>query len=274
VTEPHLASTANPRVRAAAALRDRRGREATGLTLVDGGREVLRAVHAGVQVSEAFVCEALLRSDEARAAVAAIRDRGIQAWTTSEPAFTKIAFGDRAEGIVAVIHQPDTDLGSLQLPADPLVVVLEAVEKPGNVGAVLRSLDGARADALILADPRTDPWNPNAIRASAGTVFSMPIATADTAGVRRFLDDRGIRVLAARTEAATLHWGADLRGPIALVLGSEHAGLTDSWLTFETESIRLPMLGIADSLNVSVAAAVLVYEARRQRSQPSQPTEA
>jgi RNA methyltransferase, TrmH family len=265
MTPPQIASAANPRIRAAAKLRDRRERDESGLTIVDGGREVRRALEAGVAVEEAFVCETLVRTDDARAAVRALEAAGARAWTTSETAFAKVAFGERAEGVVAVVRIPSTRLDSIRLSADPLVVVLEAVEKPGNLGAVLRSADGAGADALILADPRTDPFNPNAIRASAGTSFSVPIATGTTSEVRAWLAARGIRVVAARVDAETEPWDADLRGPLAIALGSEADGLSRAWSSDDVVTLRLPMLGVADSLNVSVAAAVLLYEARRQR---------
>jgi TrmH family RNA methyltransferase len=262
---PQIASPANPRIRAAARLRDRGARDESGLTIVDGGREVRRALEAGIEVEEAFVCEPFIRTDDARAAVRALEAAGAQTWTTSEKAFAKVAFGDRAEGVVAVVRSPATGLADLSIGDDTLVVVLEAVEKPGNLGAVLRSADGAGADALILADPRTDAFNPNAIRASAGTAFSVPIAADSTTEVRAWLRARGIRIVAARLDAETEPWDADLRGPLAIALGSEAGGLSPAWSTDDVAAVRLPMLGVADSLNVSVAAAVLLYEARRQR---------
>jgi TrmH family RNA methyltransferase len=265
VSAPQIASAANPRIRAAARLRDRGARDEAGLTIVDGGREARRAIEAGVTVEEAFVCEPLVRTEDAQAAVRALETAGARVWTTSKAAFAKVAFGERAEGVLAIVRIPSTDIAALRLPEDPLVVVLEAVEKPGNLGAVLRSADGAGADALILADPRTDPFNPNAIRASAGTVFTVPIATGSSAEVREWLRDRGVRIMAARVDAETNPWDADLRGPLAIALGSEADGLGATWSMGDATAIRLPMHGVADSLNVSVAAAVLLYEARRQR---------
>ncbi|HEU0242589.1 MAG TPA: TrmH family RNA methyltransferase, partial [Candidatus Limnocylindrales bacterium] len=179
----------------------------------------------------------------------------------------RLGYGERSEGVVATVRIPDTSLAALTgaLPPDPLVVVLEAVEKPGNLGAVLRSADAAGADAVILANPRTDLFNPNAIRASLGTVFAVPVAAGGAAAVRAWLESAGMRVLAARVEAAIPYTEADLRGPVALVLGSEADGLTEAWTGGDVTAVSLPMLGVADSLNVSVTAAVLLYEARRQR---------
>ena len=163
-----LTSASNPRVRSALALRERREREQSGLTLVDGARELRRALEAGVEVVEAFVCEPLLAGPDARAALDRLRSGGAPLHLTNEAVFARMAFGERAEGLLAVVRIPSTALEGLVLPADPLLIVIEGVEKPGNVGAVLRSADGAGLDAVVAASPRTDPFNPNAIRASAG----------------------------------------------------------------------------------------------------------
>jgi TrmH family RNA methyltransferase len=263
---PVLASPSNPRIKSIARLRDRREREATGLALVDGAREVRRALESNIDVVETFVCEPLLAGEDARAALDQLRDRSIPITATTEPAFAKIAFGERAEGLVAVIRIPNRGLADLTLPVEPLLVVVEGVEKPGNLGAILRSADGAGADALVAASPRTDLANPNVIRASAGTFFSVPSVAAPTKDVIEWLTERGIRAVAARVDADKPYTEADLTGPLAIVLGTETQGLTDAWHTADVEAVRLPMLGVADSLNVSVAAAVLLYEARRQRN--------
>ena len=260
-----IASPSNPRIKAAARLRDRRGRDETGLTLVDGAREVRRALASTVEVVEAFVCEPLLGGEDARTVLDALRARDIPTTSTSEAAFSKLAFGDRADGLLAVVRIPSLALADLHLPADPLVVVIEGVEKPGNLGAVLRSADGAGADALIAASPRTDLLNPNAIRASAGTIFSVPSAAAPTAHVIEWLHRHAIRIVAARVDAPELYTDVGLTGPLALAFGSEADGLTDAWVADDISAVRLPMRGIADSLNVSVSAAVVLYEARRQR---------
>jgi len=268
-TRPLLTSAANPRVKAAAALRDRRERDRTGLTLVDGARELRRALDAGVVVAEAFICEPLLAGADARAVLDRLRADGATVHSVNEAVFAKVAFGERAEGVVAVVRVPSLALADLVVPNDPLVVVIEGVEKPGNVGAVLRSADGAGADALIVADARTDPFNPNVIRASAGTAFSVPLAAASTASALAWLRGRGLRIVGARVDADRLYSDVDLTGPLAIALGAESAGLSAAWTDPEIEAVRLPMLGIADSLNVSVSAAVLLYEARRQRGAPS-----
>ncbi len=267
-----LTSFANPRIKAATALRDRRERDRTGLTLIDGARELRRALDAGVAVVEAFVCEPLLAGPDARVALDLLRAGTAPVQVTTEPVFVRLAFGERAEGLLAVVRIPSTALQDVVLPADPLVVVIEGVEKPGNVGAVLRSADGAGADAVVAASPRTDLFNPNAIRASAGTVFTVQLAAAATTDALAWLRAEGLRIVAARVDAPRLYTEIDLAGPVALVLGAEAEGLTDAWSGADIEAVRLPMLGVADSLNVSVSAAILLYEARRQRGLPPRPT--
>ena len=260
-----IASPSNPRIKAAARLRDRRQRDETGLTLVDGARELRRALDAGVPVVEAFVCEPMLAGEDARAALDALAAHAIPTTSATEAAFGKIAFGDRADGLVGVVRIPSMKLGDLAVPDEPLIVVVEGVEKPGNLGAVLRSADGAGVDALIAASPRTDLMNPNAIRASAGTIFSVPLASAPTEEVIAWLRQHSIPVMATLVDAERLYTDADLTGQLAIAFGSETAGLTEAWRAPEIRGLRLPMLGIADSLNVSVSAAVVLYEARRQR---------
>lgn len=264
-----LTSTANPRVKAAAALRDRRERDRMGVTIVDGARELRRALESGAVVVEAFVCEPLLAGADARAVLDALHDHGVPVHPVNETVLAKLAFGSRAEGAVAVVRIPPLGLETLRLPAEPLIVVLEAVEKPGNLGAVLRTADGAAADAVILADVRTDPFNPNAIRASAGTIFTVPLAAATAEQVRDWLAGRRIRTVVTRVDASRLYTDTDLRGALAVVFGAEAEGLSGVWTGERVEAVRLPMLGAADSLNVSVSAAVVLYEARRQRGVPA-----
>jgi TrmH family RNA methyltransferase len=260
-----IESPSNPRVRAARGLRERREREATGRTLVDGARESLRAIEAGVEVVEAFICRSMVDSDAGRRAVERIdRLPAAARAEVSERAFERLAYGDRTDGIVLVVATPSTRLADLVLPANPLVVVTEDVEKPGNVGAILRSADAVGASAVI-AVGGTDLFNPNVIRASIGTIFSTPVGTGTAREVIDWLLGAGIRVVASRVDAVTLHVDADLTGAVAIALGSEAAGLSNAWHSPTVEGVRLPMLGAADSLNVSAAAAVLLYEAWRQR---------
>lgn len=262
-----IESPANPRIRAAAALRERRERDRSGLTLVDGLRESIRALEAKVATELALVCSALLDDDDdADRLQALLRERDTETVEVSERAFSRVAFGERKDGIVLIVRAPTTDLAAIRFPEaeDPLVVVTEDIEKPGNLGAILRSADGSGASAVV-AVGGTDLFNPNVIRASTGTVFSVPIAAAPADAVLHWLREHGLRIVAAKVDAPRLHTDADLTGPLAIVLGNEASGLSDAWAAPDVESLRLPMLGVADSLNVAVAGAVLLYEARRQR---------
>ncbi len=259
-----ISSQANPRIRAAIGLRDRAERDARRMTIVDGVRELRRAHDAGATVAEAFVCADLMGASGS-ALVMSLRANDVTITEVTDGVFRRLAFGDRTEGVVGLVDIPATDLGRLQVAPDALVVVLEGVEKPGNLGAILRSADGAGADAVILADPRTDPFNPNVIRASVGTVFSVPIAVASGSDARAWLAEGAVRTVAARVDAALPYTSVDMRGPTALILGTEVSGLSDSWSGPDVTSVRVPMHGDADSLNVSVTAAILLYEARRQR---------
>lgn len=261
-------SPANPRIRAALALRSRRDRDRTGLTLVDGAREARRAIEAGVEVLEAFICPAMLEGADRQVldslGGSAAGGGQYATFEVSERAFDRLAYGDRADGIVLVVRTPATTLASLDLGESPLIVVTEDVEKPGNVGAILRSADAAGATAVI-AVGGTDLFNPNVIRASVGTIFSVPVVAADAGDVVAWLRASGVRIVASRVDAEDLHVDADLTGSVAVVLGSESVGLSDAWRADDIGAVRLPMLGVADSLNVSAAAAVLLYEAWRQR---------
>jgi RNA methyltransferase, TrmH family len=259
-----ITSRSNPRLRAAARLRDRGARTETGMTLVDGAREVNRAFEAGVAFEALFVCRELLSSPDAKTALEAARVTRVEIVECSKEAFGGVAYGDRAEGVVGVVRTPTLELDDLELPDEPLIVVTEKVEKPGNLGAILRSADGAGADALI-AIGGTDLDNPNVIRASLGTVFALPVVAATVPDTAAWLAEGSIRAVAAVVGASLPYSEANLRGPLAIILGSESAGLSSAWRGSTVEAVSLPMLGVADSLNVSAAAAVLLYEARRQR---------
>jgi RNA methyltransferase, TrmH family len=260
---PIISSARNPRVLAALDLRERRGRERTGLTLVDGVRELGRALDAGVRITDLFLTPAA--ADRAADLAERARAAGAATVLVDDRVIARLAYGERADGLVATISIPDASVDALRLPDDALVVVVEGVEKPGNLGAVLRTADAVAASAVVAADARTDLFNPNTIRASMGTVFSVPVATGSSAEVLAWLRGAGVRIVAARVDGAIDYTGADLLGRLAIVLGSEARGLTDAWVGDAVETVRLPMLGAADSLNVSITAAVLLFEARRQR---------
>jgi TrmH family RNA methyltransferase len=262
----HITSRQNARVRDAAKLRERRARERQGRIVIDGAREIARALAAGVEVVEAYVCEPLCRGEGAQIAIDRLETSGAAIATVTEDVFEKLCYGEGRDGLVAVAVTPRRSLDDLHLPPEPLVAVIEGVEKPGNVGAVLRSADGAGLDAVVVASPRTDLFNPNAIRASLGTVFNPGVCAASTSETLAWLRRLATPVFVARPEAARSYADVDYRGGAAIILGSEAEGLSAAWSGDGFTPVALPMRGVADSLNVSAAAAVLFYEAQQRRN--------
>jgi len=263
--EARITSRQNPRIRQAARLRQRRARQQQGRFLIDGVREIERAVNAQITVGELVVCD----PPQDDPAVAALIDRvarsGALVHQVTPSVFSKLAYGDRESGLVAVAQTPHWSLPDWDLPAGVLIAVLENVEKPGNVGAVLRSADAAGVGAVIVTGGGVDLLNPNVIRASAGTVFSVPCCSASNEEVYRRVTAAGMPIFAARADAETAYTEVDLRGGGAIVVGSEASGLSDFWRQPPTRAIAIPMLGLADSLNASITSAILFYEALRQR---------
>ena len=260
-----ITSSANPRLKAAVRLRGRRERDKQRLTLIDGVRETLRALQGGAVIREAFVAPEFCEDAECREVLGHLREAAVPIYELGRDAFEKLAYGDRVDGMVTVAETPLRGLADLVLPAEPLIGIVEGVEKPGNLGAILRTADGAGLDAVIVADTATDLFNPNIIRASIGTVFALPVSVASSGDVLSWLRERAIAIIAARVDASVDYTKADYSGAVAIALGSEARGLSDAWGVLARASVRVPMLGVADSLNVSATAAVLFYEALRQR---------
>ncbi|MFO7907850.1 MAG: TrmH family RNA methyltransferase [Planctomycetota bacterium] len=261
----YIRSARNDRIKKAVRLRDRRGRQRQGRIIVDGCREVHRALCAGVRPLEVFVSDEHVHDTSIQTITAMLAPHEIEAAVVTDNVFRKIAFGDRTDGIVLVAAEPRLSLEKLRLPRNSLICVLEGVEKPGNVGAILRTADAAGIDAVIITEAGTDLYNPNAIRASLGAIFHLPVCAARSPAAVQWLRKEQFAVFASRIEAATHYASVDYRGKSALVVGSEAEGLTDIWTGKEITAVALPMLGIVDSLNVSATAAVLCYEAVRQR---------
>jgi TrmH family RNA methyltransferase len=260
-----ITSTSNPRVKAAIRLRDRRGRDDQGRIVIDGVREIERAIAAGVAIAELFYLGDLCQDKAHQDLLKRARSAGVELIELTWQVMEKLSFGNRAEGVVAIGPTPRRALADLVLAPDALIVVVEGVEKPGNLGAVLRTADAAAASGLIVADGGTDLHNPNAIRASLGAIFTVPVCQAGAAETLDWLRAGGFRILAARVDGANEYTQADFRSRTAIALGSEARGLGELWRGQGITSIKLPMLGQVDSLNLSATAAVLLYEALRQR---------
>lgn len=264
-----------------------KARSAAGLFVVEGQRELGHCLDAGFIPETLFICgevmavqnnavnvaktghlaENIEGKDGLDALVAKAEALNPHLGVVQIPAFLyeKVAYRGSTEGIIAEVHSVPRSLEDLRLGKNPLVMVLESVEKPGNLGAVLRSADAAGADAVIVCDPLTDIWNPNLIRSSVGAVFSVPVAVCTSADAIAFLKKRGIRILTAQLQDSEWYYDTDMTGATALVMGTESTGLTQAWRDSADAHIKIPMLGRLDSLNVSVSAAVLLYEAVRQR---------
>lgn len=267
MAELHITSPANPRLKAVAALRRRRVREKEGVTVVDGYEELRLAVEAGVVPRTLLYCPELMIDPDAQLGlVQRVRSSGASTLRCERAAFEKVAYREGPDGFVAVVPVAGVPLSSLDLPADPLVVVVEALEKPGNLGSVLRTADAAGVAAVVAADPATDWGNPNVVRASKGAVFSVPVAAAPFLEVRDWLRVNGFRVVATTPHTDRPHTAADYRGAVAIAVGAEKTGLTDEALAAADVLVRIPMVGQVNSLNAGVSAAVVVYEAVRQRT--------
>ena len=288
-----ITSAQNPKIKNLLLLQEKsKARREQGLFVVEGRRELEHCLEAGFKVRTVFVCPEVAGADfstslEMTKGASLEMTKGASLETTvschseeaegrrenlhiveiPEALYRKVAYREGTEGVLAEVEVRERRLEDLALSEHPLVMVLESVEKPGNLGAVLRSADAARADAVIVCDPLTDLWNPNLIRASIGAVFTVPTVCASSAETIDWLKSRGIRILTAQLQDSSWYYDTDMTGgTTALVMGTESTGLTDVWRRAADAHIRIPMLGRLDSLNVSVSAAILLFEAVRQRN--------
>lgn len=234
-------------------------RRESGLFVVEGRREIEHCIGAGFALDSLFICQS------AEQWASSLNTGGVSLFGVSDDVYSKIAYRESTEGAVACFKSKACTLDGLVLPDNPLIVVLESVEKPGNLGAVLRSADAAGVDAVIVCDPLTDLYNPNLIRASIGAVFTVPCAVCTSEQAIDYLKARGVHILTAQLQDSSLYYESDMKAGTAIVMGTESTGLTGVWRKAADAHIRIPMLGRLDSLNVSVSAAILMFEAVRQR---------
>lgn len=261
-----ITSLQNVFIKEAVALREVKARRENHLTLIDGIREIYRAYNAGVQIDKIFFCPDLIQGKEEYDLLGLLKQRQVKTIEVIASVFEKIAYGQRLEGLVAISRIPQKSLSDLKPSGNSLYVIAEGLEKPGNIGAILRTCDAAGVEGLLLVDTKTDLYNPNVIRASTGTVFSVPTAIADNEAITSFLERYKIKTCGLFPESVKNYTDVDLSGPTAIILGSEDKGLSEFWRKKADMNIRIPMKGKADSLNVSVCAAIVIYEAMRQRS--------
>jgi len=262
-----ITSLQNPRLKQLVKLRDRRSRDEAGVFLVEGYREIFRALEKRVVLHELYFSPDWFLGENEPALLARAEAAGAKLFELPKEAFAKVAYRDRPDGLLAVAPQWRRTLEDLAAPpgVTPFFLIVEAIEKPGNLGTILRGADAAGCQAVIVCDPVTDLFNPNVVRASTGVLFSVPCVVEDRERALAWLRGRKIRTVATTPAAEGLYSDADLRGPLAVVMGSEQYGLSDFWLKNADLAVRIPMAGQADSLNVAMAAIITLFEAVRQR---------
>lgn len=261
-----ITSLQNPRVKNLVKLRDRGPRDEQGVFIIEGFRAITRALDREVPLRELYICPEWFLGENEDALIARARAGGAEIVEFSKAAFAKVAYRDRPEGLLATAAQWRLRPDELKLPADPLLLVVEAIEKPGNLGMILRTADAAGVHAVLLSDPVTDLFNPNVVRSSTGVLFAVPVAVGTASEVITFLRQQRVRAVATTPDAPNVYTAYEFTGPLALVMGSEQFGLSATWLDAVEATVRIPMAGQADSLNVATATVVTLFEAVRQRN--------
>jgi RNA methyltransferase, TrmH family len=261
-----ISSLQNPKVKNLVKLRDRRHRDSTHQFLIEGYRELSRALAREVPVREVYFSREWFLGENEDQLLAEAEKAGARLQELSKAAFEKCSYRDRPDGLLGVADQRRLALEDLKLSANPLLLVCERIEKPGNLGTLLRGADAAGVDGVIVCDPVTDIFNPNVVRASTGVLFSVPVVVSNRQELLQFLREKNILAVATTPHTDLLYTQADLRGPIALLMGSEQYGLSPEWLAAADVKVRIPMAGQADSLNVAMAAIITLFEAVRQRT--------
>lgn len=260
-----ISSAQNPKIKMLLALEEKsRVRREKALFVVEGRKEVRHCLEAGYHAKDLFVCREII-SDRELDEITRLCGDGCTIYEVPEFIYGKIAYRAGTEGVIAEVEIREKSLSDVKLRKDPLVVVLESVEKPGNLGAVLRTADAADADAVIICDPLTDLFNPNLIRASLGAIFTRQVVAATSGETLKWLNDNGIRIYTAQLQDSFWYYDTDMKHATALVMGTEHEGLSTFWRMNADAHVKIPMLGQMDSLNVSVSSAILMFEAVRQR---------
>ena len=264
-----ITSTSNPKIKQVVALRDRRDRDATGLFLIEGYREISRALTGAVVFDQIFYCEEMFLGSNEQELLASCKKQGASLIKTAPHIFSKISYRDRPDGLLAVAKKMNLTLDAIEgrLPPhkSPLIVIAEAIEKPGNLGTIIRSSDAAGVDLVIVANGCTDIYNPNVVRASVGTLFTIPVVETSNEEALSFCMRHHINLLAATPEGKAIYTDVPMREPLGIVVGTEQLGLTSFWKEACHTRVRIPMAGVADSLNVATATTLFLFEAVRQR---------
>jgi RNA methyltransferase, TrmH family len=265
-----ISSLKNSKVREIKNLRDKKERDEKKLFLVEGYKEISRALDAGVVVNSLFFCEELFLKNNEWPLIQKIKEKGSELFRIPKFLFEKIAYRERPDGLLVIAVQKRKTLLDLKeiikRSKNPFLVIAEHIEKPGNLGTILRSSDGVGVDAVVICDPCTDIFNPNVVRASIGSLFTQPVIEADSLEVIKVLKENQIKIVATTPNCHHLYHEENLKGPLAVIVGTEQYGLSQSWLESSDIKVKIPMKGVADSLNVGAATTIILYEALRQRS--------
>jgi RNA methyltransferase, TrmH family len=265
-----ITSSQNPRIKSLLKLKNKRERQKTQLFLIEGYREVKRATGANIEIDELYICPELFLGKNENALIKEIERKEKTIINCSKSVFEKISYRDRPDGLIALAKQKHLLIDELvqivKEKSNPLFVVVESIEKPGNLGTILRSCDGAGVDGVIVCEEVTDIFNPNVVRASIGTLFTQPIIVASPDEILKFFKLNKIKIVATSPDAKQVYYENNFNIPIAIVMGSEQYGLSEKWLSESDLALSIPMLGVADSLNVATATTIMLYEALRQRT--------
>ncbi len=259
---PLITSLQNPKIKNVVALEKARERKLQGVFLIEGVRETSLAIHAGYDLQTVFFCPDIVSADEM---IVLVGNENLLV-PVQRTVFEKIAYRESTGGVLVVARQRNHEISSVKLSQNPLILIVEAVEKPGNLGALLRTADAANLDAVIICDPQTDFYNPNVIRSSIGCVFTRQVASATTAETIAWLAKKNITSYCTYLEASMPYHTCDYTKPCAIVMGTEATGLSPEWVKNAGANIIIPMQGKIDSMNVSTAAAIVIFEAKRQRN--------
>ncbi len=263
--ENKLTSLKNPKIKYTYKLRNRRFREKERKTLLEGYRELTRSSEYGMKVQEVFYCPSMFLGENEFPLLKSLEEQGIETIEVTEPILEKLAYRDRPEGLIAIAEIQNHTLEDIPVVDGGLYLIAESIEKPGNLGSILRSADASGVTGIILCDKCTDIYNPNVIRASTGALFSVPLAECTGEEARAWVKKNNIKVLAATPHTDNVHTDADMTQTVAIAVGTEQSGLTDFWMDGADIKVKIPMLGKIDSLNVATAATIMLYEAARQR---------
>jgi len=265
-----ITSNKNEKIKKIIKLRNKNKRDKYSLFLIEGYKELLRACNALVKIESLFFCSDFFLKDNEMNLIDKIRNKNSSIYECTKEVFEKISYRDRPDGLIAIAKSFQNDLKDLKKIIDdkknPLIVVLEGIEKPGNLGTIIRTAVAARVDAIIVVDPQTDIFNPNVVRASIGTLFSIPIYVSDSQTVFKFLNENKVNIVSASPRGKINYTDIDLKKSVAIAFGTEQVGLSDIWMKNSKDLVKIPMYGDIDSLNVAQSTTILLYEAIRQRN--------